>query len=77
MSIDRALLEILACPQDKGALYYLEAESFLYNPRLQLRYSVRDGIPVMLINEAETVNAAENDRIMALVASGELKPTFG
>ncbi|MSO59433.1 MAG: Trm112 family protein [Ilumatobacteraceae bacterium] len=77
MSIDRALLDILACPQDKGALFYIEAESFLYNPRLHIKYSVRDGIPVMLINEAETVTNDENDRIMGLVVSGGLKPTFG
>ncbi len=76
MSIDRALLGILACPKDKGALFYIEAESFLYNPRLHMKYSVRDGIPVMLINEAETVTDVENDRIMSLVASAGLKPTF-
>jgi uncharacterized protein YbaR (Trm112 family) len=29
MSLAPALLEILACPEDKGALYYLEAESIL------------------------------------------------
>ena len=45
MSLAPALLEILACPQDKGALYYLEAESILYNPRLQRSYAIRDDIP--------------------------------
>ena len=52
MALDPALLEILACPEDKGPLYYVETESMLYNPRLRRRYDVRDGIPVMLIAES-------------------------
>ncbi len=52
MTLDPALLEILACPEDKGPLYYLEDEALLYNPRLHRRYDVRDGIPVMLIAES-------------------------
>ena len=76
MAIDHALLDILACPEDKGPLYYVESESFLYNPRLHRKYAVRDDIPVMLINEAEAAAAAEHDRIMGLVSSLGLKPTF-
>jgi uncharacterized protein len=53
MQLDPQLLEILACPQDKGPLYYLAADDVLYNPRLARAYAVRDGIPVMLIDEAE------------------------
>ena len=34
MSLSTDLLAILACPEDKGPLYYLEAEELLYNPRL-------------------------------------------
>ena len=52
MALDAALLEILACPEDKGPLYYLGDEDGLYNPRLHRRYEVRDDIPVMLIDEA-------------------------
>jgi uncharacterized protein YbaR (Trm112 family) len=76
MSLDPKLLEILACPQDKGPLYYFADEEALYNPRLQRRYLVRDGIPVMLIDEAETVDDAEHDRLLAKVAAEGLKPTF-
>ena len=47
------LLEILACPEDKGPLYYLRDEDSLYNPRLHRRYAIRDDIPIMLIDEAE------------------------
>jgi len=76
MSLSPALLEILACPEDKGPLYYVEAESLLYNPRLRRRYDVRDDIPVMLIPEATTVDDSEHDRLMALIESSTISPTF-
>jgi uncharacterized protein len=76
MALDPQLLEILACPEDKGSLYYVETESMLYNPRLKRRYHVRDGIPVMLIDEAEAVTTVEHDRIMAKVAADGISPTF-
>ena len=37
----------------------------LYNPRLKRRYAVRDDIPIMLIDEAETVDDAEHERLVA------------
>ncbi len=76
MPLDPLLLEILACPEDRGPLYYLEDEDALYNPRLHRRYAIRDGIPIMLIDEAETVDDAEHERIMGKVSSEGLKPTF-
>ena len=65
MALDPQLLEILACPDDKGPLLYFADESSLYNPRLKRRYSITDDIPVMLIDESETVDDAEHDRLMA------------
>jgi uncharacterized protein YbaR (Trm112 family) len=76
MSLSPALLEILACPEDKGPLFYLEAESVLYNPRLTRTYEIRDDIPVMLIDEATTVDAAEHDRLMAIVDDQSIAATF-
>jgi uncharacterized protein YbaR (Trm112 family) len=76
MALDPMLLEILACPEDKGPLYYLADEDALYNPRLKRRYAIRDDIPVMLIDEAETVDDAEHQRIMGKVEADGLKPTF-
>ena len=64
MALDQRLLDILACPEDKGPLYYVDAEAFLYNPRLRRRYAIADDIPNMLIDEAITVDAAEHDAIM-------------
>ncbi len=76
MSLDPKLLEILACPEDKGPLYYLDDEDALYNPRLRRRYDVRDGIPVMLVDEATTLDDAEHQRILAKVEADGLSPTF-
>lgn len=65
MALDPKLLEILACPEDKGSLIYLESEQVLYNPRLKRRYEIRDDIPVMLVEEATTVDDAEDERLRA------------
>jgi uncharacterized protein YbaR (Trm112 family) len=75
-TIDARLLSILACPQDKGPLYFVADEEMLYNPRLQRSYAVRDGIPVMLISEATTVSDADHARIMQKVAAQNIAPTF-
>ena len=76
MSLDAALLAILACPEDKGPLYYIESEAVLYNPRLERTYEVRDGIPVMLVEEATTLTDAEHARLSALVEERGIAPTF-
>jgi uncharacterized protein YbaR (Trm112 family) len=77
MALDPKLLEILACPEDKGPLLYFEDELTLYNPRLKRRYRVLDGdIPNMLIDDAETVDAAEDKRLMDKAAADGIKPTF-
>lgn len=77
MAIDPALLSILACPQDKGPLFYLEDENFLYNPRLKRKYPVRDDIAVMLIDESTQVDDAEHARVTALIENRGIKATFG
>ena len=76
MALDPKLLEILACPEDKGPLLYFEDESSLYNPRLKRRYAVRDDIPIMLIDEAETVDDTEAARLDAKAAADGIQPTF-
>ncbi len=76
MSIESALLSILACPEDKGPLYYLEAEEVLFNPRLRRTYKVVDGIPVMLIEDSTTVSDDEFARLQGLIAANGIKPTF-
>lgn len=67
MSLDPTLLEILVCPEDKGELHYIESEGVLLNPRLRRTYEVRDGIPVMLVEEATALSDEEFTRLSALV----------
>ena len=76
MTLDPKLLEILACPEDKGPLLYFADESSLYNPRLKRRYAVRDDIPIMLIDEAETVDDAEHQRLVTKAEAEGIQPTF-
>ena len=76
MALDPQLLEILACPEDKGPLLYFADEESLYNPRLKRRYAIRDDIPIMLIDEAEAVGAEEHERLMAKAAADGIRPTF-
>jgi uncharacterized protein YbaR (Trm112 family) len=76
MTLDPQLLEILACPEDKGPLLYFADEDTLYNPRLKRRYRVREGIPVMLIDEAETVSDQEDERLVAKAEAEAIRPTF-
>ncbi|HLG68600.1 MAG TPA: Trm112 family protein [Acidimicrobiales bacterium] len=69
MALDPLLVEVLACPVDKGPLLWFEDEGVLYNPRLRRRYEVREGIPVMLVEESTEVDEAEHDRLSAKAAS--------
>jgi len=76
MALDPMLVEILACPEDKGPLLYFTDEDSLYNPRLRRRYVIREGIPVMLIEEAETVSDDEHVRLTAKAEADGVRPTF-
>ncbi|MGB9113308.1 MAG: Trm112 family protein [Acidimicrobiales bacterium] len=69
MALDSFLLEILVDPEDKEPLWYFADEETLYNPRLKRRYAVSDGIPILLIEEAEPVDEAEARRLEGKVAS--------
>jgi uncharacterized protein YbaR (Trm112 family) len=51
--IDKELLEILACPKCKQPVKEENEKLICQNPQCGLRYPIRDGIPVMLIDEAE------------------------
>ncbi|MCP3855300.1 MAG: Trm112 family protein [Actinomycetia bacterium] len=76
MTLAAELLEILACPEDKGPLWYLEDEQALVNPRLNRRYRIDDDIPVMLIDEAEALDQAEMARLQARIDNEGIAPTF-
>ena len=58
--VKKELLEILACPVDKKPLRELEAEKKLECTACGRKYPVRDGIPVMLKDEAELPAGMKN-----------------
>ena len=70
MSLDPLLLNLLACPIDKQALLYLAEDDVLYNPRLRRLYRIRDGIPVMLADQGETVSEDQHRDLLGRAAAG-------
>jgi uncharacterized protein YbaR (Trm112 family) len=67
-TLDPTLLDLLACPQDKGPLTLVRTangDSALYNPRLRRVYPIDDGIPVLLIDEARDVDDPEHESFLA------------
>jgi hypothetical protein len=59
MEIDPKLLEILICPLTKGQLIYDRERQELISKKAGLAYPIRDGIPVMLADEARTLSESE------------------
>lgn len=55
IEIDPKLLEILVCPITKGQLTYDRTSQELVSERAKLAYPIRDGIPIMLVEEARAL----------------------
>jgi uncharacterized protein YbaR (Trm112 family) len=75
MGLHPELLDVLVCPEDREPLLWFEDEDALYNPRLRRRYHVGDGIPNLLIDDAETVDDDEHARLVAKAEAGGARPT--
>ncbi len=60
MSIDKKLLEILACPKCKGEIRLNETDDGLICDACKLLYEIKDGIPIMLIDEAKPLEGGES-----------------
>jgi uncharacterized protein YbaR (Trm112 family) len=58
--IDPLLLEVLVCPVTRGPLRYDEARQELVSDAAGLAYPIRDGVPVMLPDEARTLEATRS-----------------
>jgi len=56
--IDPKLLEILVCPLTKAPLRYDRAAQELISDQAGLAYPIRDGIPIMLVDEARSLDTA-------------------
>jgi uncharacterized protein YbaR (Trm112 family) len=61
--VDPKLLEILVCPLTKGPLAYDRAAQELVSAQAGLAYPIRDGIPIMLIDEARALSDDEKERL--------------
>lgn len=57
--VDPRLLEILVCPRTKTSLLYDEARQELISRAARLAYPIRDGIPIMLEDEARPLDDEE------------------
>jgi len=57
--IDPRLLEILVCPQTRGVLVYDRDKGELLSKKAMLAYPIRDGVPIMLVDEARTLSDDE------------------
>ena len=57
-TVDPKLLEILVCPLTKGPLVYDNAAQELISEQAPLAYPIRDGIPIMLVDEARRIDNA-------------------
>ena len=55
-TVDPKLLEILVCPLTKGPLSYDAEAQELVSERARLAYPIRDGIPIMLVDEARRLD---------------------
>jgi len=58
-SVDPKLLEILVCPLTKGPLRYDAKAQELISEQARLAYPIRDGIPIMLVEEARRLDEPE------------------
>ena len=65
--LDAELLEILVCPESHAKLAQVDDWLYSTDPASRRRYPIRDGIPIMLIDESEVVDEAEFQRVMQQV----------
>jgi uncharacterized protein YbaR (Trm112 family) len=61
--MDNKLLEILVCPLCKSPLHYRKAEQELICKADRLAYSIKDGIPIMLADEARSLTPEEAEKL--------------
>ena len=61
--INPKLLEMLVCPQTRGPLVYDREKSELLSKKAMLAYPIRDGVPIMLIDEARSISDDEMESL--------------
>jgi uncharacterized protein len=73
MPLDPEHLALLVCPESKQPLLHVPAETAgpgesLFCPASRLRYRIDDGIPILLIDEAERLDEKEAERLRQMLA---------
>jgi len=61
--LDPELLDILVCPKSHARLVQVDDWLYSTDPATRRRYPIRDGIPIMLIDESQVVDEAEFQRV--------------
>ncbi len=59
---DRRLLEILVCPVSRGPLEYVSSRNLLISRSAGVAYPIREGIPIMILDEAIPLDVVESTR---------------
>jgi uncharacterized protein YbaR (Trm112 family) len=60
--VDPKLLELLVCPLTKSTLRYDAGRKELISDQAQLAYPIRDGVPIMLVDEARSLDEEKDKR---------------
>ncbi len=63
-AIDPELIGIMVCPESHASLIQVGDWLYSTDPATRRRYPVREGLPIMLIEESEVVSQAEFDKVM-------------
>ncbi|MEC3980072.1 Trm112 family protein [Amycolatopsis sp. H20-H5] len=77
MTLDERLLDILACPVDKGPLLYLPEDSLLYNPRIRRLHRIESGVPQMRADQSSTVEDDQHQKLLGKAEAGKASGTQG
>jgi uncharacterized protein YbaR (Trm112 family) len=77
VALDDRLLDVLACPNDKGALLYFVQEGVLYNPRLRRMHYVVADVPLIRVDQAFPVDAMRHRQLLTRAAAGAAVGTIG
>jgi hypothetical protein len=75
MPVDPKLLDLLVCPLTKGPLRYDRERQELVSEQAGLAYPIRDGIPIMLVDEARPID--EDEAIPAEVQAAPARSRDG
>jgi uncharacterized protein len=75
MALDERLLDILACPVDKGPLLYFPDNATLYNPRLRRLHRIEADVPLMRADDSQSVDQDNHHELITRAAIGQARTT--